>query len=63
VAVTDLRRLSSFPAKPNRKKPKNANSTLKIDSNASKIDVNTSKIDSNASKFILDSKLKPRGKY
>jgi hypothetical protein len=54
VAMTNLRQLSSFPAKPNRKTPKTANPTLKIDSNASKID-------SNVSKLILNSKLKPRG--
>jgi hypothetical protein len=76
MPVTHLRRISSFPAKPNRKTPKNANPTLKIDSNSSKIDSNASTIDSNASKIdsnastidsntsklILDSKLKPRGK-
>jgi hypothetical protein len=61
VAMTNLRQLSSFPDKPNRKTPKTANPTLKIDSNASKIDSKASKIDFNASKLILNSKLKPRG--
>jgi hypothetical protein len=50
-----LRRLSSFPAKPNRKTSKNSNPTSKIVYNASKIDYNATKFVSNASK------LKPRG--
>jgi hypothetical protein len=39
-----IQRLSSFPAKPNRKTPKNSNPTSKIDSNATKFVFNASKL-------------------
>jgi hypothetical protein len=54
MAMTNFRQISSFLAKLNQKALKNANST-------SKINFNASIVDSNVSKLILDSKLKPRG--